>query len=133
MAINNFKNIIVHYKDGTSEEDNVNNIMAKELNDFRGWECWAGVQNITISNTGDVYRAICKVGGKLGNIYDGFEMPEETIMCTKPSCVCAADVQLTKALPKHVDRVRIGHESKHSKDAIDDELDSLLKDYKNEK
>ena len=27
MAINNFKNIIVHYKDGKSEEDNVNNIM----------------------------------------------------------------------------------------------------------
>ena len=60
-------------------------------------------------------------------------MPEDTIMCTKPSCVCAADVQLTKALPKHIDKVRIGHESKHSKQAIDNELDSLLKDYKNEK
>ena len=57
MAINNFKNIIVHYKDGTSEEDNVNNIMAKELNDFRGWECWAGVQNITISNTGVIFKS----------------------------------------------------------------------------
>ena len=33
MAINNFKNIIVHYKDETSEEDNVNNIKVKELND----------------------------------------------------------------------------------------------------
>ncbi len=41
MAINNFKNIIVHYKDGKKEEDNVNNVMAKEQNDFRGWECWA--------------------------------------------------------------------------------------------
>lgn len=108
MAANNFKNIIVHYDDGTSEEDNVNNITARELNDFRGWECWAGVQNITIDNKGDVYRAICKVGGKLGNIYDGFEMPTGTIICDKPACNCAADVQLSKALPEHTHRLRVG-------------------------
>ena len=68
----------------------------------------AGVQNITISNTGDVYRAICKVGGKLGNIYDGFEMPNSTIICNKPRCICSADVQLSKALPEHVHKLRIG-------------------------
>ena len=103
-----FKNIIVHYKDGTSKEDNVNSVMARDENDFRGWKCWAGVQNITISNTGDVFRAICKVGGKLGNIYDGFEMPEETIICNKPRCICAADVQLSKALPNHIHKLRVG-------------------------
>ena len=64
MSANNFKNIIVHMEDGTEREDNVNNITAQELNRFEGWECWAGVQQISISNTGDVYRAICKVGGK---------------------------------------------------------------------
>lgn len=108
MSANNFKNIVVHRDDGTSTEDNVNNITAREENRFLGWECWAGVQNITISNTGDVYRAICKVGGKLGNIYDGFEMPTDTIICTKPDCVCAADVQLSKAHPDHVHRLRVG-------------------------
>jgi len=120
--MNNFKNIIVHYKDGTSEEDNVNNVMARDENDFRGWECWAGVQNITISNTGDVYRAICKVGGKLGNIYDGFEMPLETIICNKPRCICAADVQLSKAQPEHVTKLRVG------KDWMDDVYSSGIKD-----
>ena len=69
----------------------------------------------------------------MGNIYDGFEMPKETIICSKPSCVCAADVQLSKAKPSHVDKLRVGHESKHSNKSIDNELDSLLKDYKDEK
>lgn len=109
--MNNFKNLIKHYDDKPSEEDNANNVMARDENDFRGWECWAGVQNITISNTGDVYRAICKVGGKLGNIYDGFEMPGETIICNKPRCICSADVQLSKALPEYVHKLRIGKES----------------------
>lgn len=108
MSANNFKNIIVHYEDGTSEEDNVNNITAREQNRFEDWECWAGVQQISISNTGDIYRAICKVGGKLGNIYTGFEMPEGTIICNKPDCICAADVQISKAEPEHVRRLRVG-------------------------
>ena len=36
-------------QDGTEREDNVNNITAQELNRFEGWECWAGVQQISLS------------------------------------------------------------------------------------
>lgn len=108
MSTNNFNNIITYYENGTERQDNVNNITALELNRFEGWECWAGVQQISISNTGDVYRAICKVGGKLGNIYTGFEMPQDTIICNKPDCVCAADVQISKALPEYVHLLRVG-------------------------
>ena len=111
MSANNFTNIIVHMEDGTEREDNVNAITAQELNRFEGWECWAGVQQISISNTGDVYRAICKVGGKIGNIYEGtFNMPDSTIICNKPDCICAADVQISKALPEHVNKLRVGKE-----------------------
>ena len=48
--MSNFKNIIVHYKDGTSKEDNANSVMARDENDFRGCpsrglgECTAGAQ-----------------------------------------------------------------------------------------
>ena len=103
----NFNNIITHYDDGTSREDNVNRLLAAEENSFVGWECWAGIQNITINNQGDVYRAICKVGGKLGNIYDGFEMPDDTIICTKKWCNCAADISLSKAHPEHLGKIRV--------------------------
>lgn len=103
-----FKNIIVYYDDGTSEESNVNDLLAAEQNMFKGWECWAGIQNITIDSNGDVWRAICKEGGKIGNIYDGFDMPTETIICDKMKCNCAADIQLSKAHPDHRGRIRVG-------------------------
>jgi len=112
---NNFNNIIVHMDDGTEREDNVNSVTAREQNRFMGWECWAGVQQISIANTGDVYRAICKVGGKLGNIYEGtFEMPTDTIICNKPDCICAADVAISKAHPDYVNKLRVSNAEKNS-------------------
>ena len=103
----NFKNITIHDATGNSEESNVNDLLAEEKNKFKGWLCWAGVQNITILNDGTVVRAICRVGGILGNIYTGFTMPTEPILCTKEKCTCAADIQLSKALPEHIDKLRV--------------------------
>lgn len=105
--VTNWANIIVHYSDGTSEESNVNHLLAAETNKFKGWLCWAGLQNITIDNDGIVWRAICKVGGKLGDIHKGFVVPTEPIICTKESCNCAADIQLSKASKDSIKRLRI--------------------------
>lgn len=105
--MSNFKNIIIYDEEGNSQESNVNDLLAKEKNKFKNWICWAGVQNITIDNQGNVYRAICKVGGKLGNIYEGFEIPQNPIKCTKNDCTCAADIQLSKALPHNIKYLRV--------------------------
>jgi len=106
--VTNWANIIVHKDDGTAEESNVNDLLATETNKFKGWLCWAGVQNITIDNEGIVWRAICKVGGPLGDIVNGFDVPIEPIVCTKDSCNCAADIQLSKAQQDSIHRLRIG-------------------------
>ena len=46
---------------------------------------------------GEVYRATCRVGGSLGNIYAGtFTLPTDPIICTRDNCTCAADIPLTK-------------------------------------
>jgi len=46
---------------------------------------------------GEVYRATCRVGGSLGNIYEGnFENPSDSITCTRNWCTCAADIPITK-------------------------------------
>lgn len=108
--VTNWANIVVHYEDGTSEESNVNDLLANETNKFKGWLCWAGVQNLTIDNNGDVWRAICKVGGKLGDIHNGFIVPTDPIVCTKENCTCAADIQLSKAKQDSIKRLRIGNE-----------------------
>lgn len=112
MSSSSFKNIIVHKFDGvnyTSEESNVNDLLMNENNKFKGWECWAGVQNITIDNKGDVWRAICRQGNKLGNISEDFSFPDvtDTVVCQKSSCNCAADIQLTKKNPLHSGQVRL--------------------------
>jgi len=108
MANTSFININTYYDDGATEDDNTDNILSNELNEFAGWKCWAGVQSIAIRNDGSVYRAVCKEGGPLGNIYEGFSLPEgnEPITCTRLKCTCSADVQLAKAKPGHEYRLR---------------------------
>jgi hypothetical protein len=108
--VTNWANIVVHYDDNTSAESNVNHLLATETNKFKGWLCWAGVQNLTIDNDGNVWRAICRVGGKLGDIHSGFSVPTEPVVCTKEFCNCAADIQLSKAQSNNINKLRIINE-----------------------
>ena len=74
-----------------------NDIIKKHLNQFKGWNCSAGLESLMINWDGEVYRATCRVGGSLGNIYsNNFQIPENNITCTRDWCTCAADIPLTK-------------------------------------
>lgn len=74
-----------------------NDIIKHNRNQFEGWKCNAGIESLMINWDGEVHRATCRVGGSLGNIYNGsFEIPEEPIICTRKFCTCAADIPLTK-------------------------------------
>lgn len=74
-----------------------NDIIKKHQNQFKGWICNAGLESLMINWDGEVHRATCRVGGSLGNIYNGtFVVPSDPIMCTRDWCTCAADIPLTK-------------------------------------
>ena len=74
-----------------------NDIIKKHLNQFKGWTCSAGLESLMINWNGEVHRATCRVGGSLGNIYQGtFHIPLEPVICTRDWCTCAADIPLTK-------------------------------------
>lgn len=74
-----------------------NDVIKLHLNKFKGWECRAGLESLMINWDGTVHRATCRVGGSLGNIYEGsFVIPESPIICTRESCTCSADIPLTK-------------------------------------
>lgn len=74
-----------------------NDIIKHKLNSFEGWTCNAGLESLMINWDGEVHRATCRVGGSLGNIYDGsFKAPNQPITCTRKWCTCAADIPLTK-------------------------------------
>lgn len=74
-----------------------NDIIKKHLNQFKGWTCNAGLESLMINWDGEVHRATCRVGGSLGNIYQGtFVAPSDPVICTRDWCTCAADIPLTK-------------------------------------
>lgn len=74
-----------------------NDIIKEHKNKFEGWSCAAGIESLMINWDGEVHRATCRVGGSLGNIYEGrFELPKEWATCTRKWCTCAADIPLSK-------------------------------------
>ena len=74
-----------------------NDVIKLHLNKFKGWTCNAGIESLMINWDGDVHRATCRVGGSLGNIYEGdFVAPSEPVTCDRNFCTCAADIPLTK-------------------------------------
>jgi MoaA/NifB/PqqE/SkfB family radical SAM enzyme len=74
-----------------------NDVIKLHLNQFKGWTCNAGLESLMINWDGEVYRATCRVGSSLGNIYkDTFSVPLDPIICTRDWCTCAADIPLTK-------------------------------------
>ena len=74
-----------------------NDVIKQHLNQFKGWSCRAGVESLMINWDGEVHRATCRVGGSLGNIYEGnFTVPLTPVICTRDYCTCAADIPLTK-------------------------------------
>lgn len=74
-----------------------NDVIKQHMNQFKGWSCNAGLESLMINWDGEVHRATCRVGGSLGNIYQGtFAAPKDPIICTRNWCTCAADIPLTK-------------------------------------
>jgi MoaA/NifB/PqqE/SkfB family radical SAM enzyme len=80
-----------------SKLSNSNDVSIRKLNRFEGWKCFIGIERLHVYPTGDVYRSTCKVGGKLGNIYDDFEFPKDPVTCTKDRCTCAWAINVSKA------------------------------------
>jgi MoaA/NifB/PqqE/SkfB family radical SAM enzyme len=74
-----------------------NDVIKKHQNQFKGWQCNAGLESLMINWDGEVHRATCRVGGSLGNIYQNtFNEVNDPIICSREWCTCAADIPLTK-------------------------------------
>ncbi len=99
-----FKNVsnYVETPDGIKKiEENVNDILIRKDNQYKGWSCWSGIQGICIKPDGNVYIASCK-NKKLGNVYKDKEIKlnKEPHICTKDWCVCAANLNIRKIKDK---------------------------------
>lgn len=71
-------------------------ILAGE-NRFAGWRCLAGVELLSVSAKGQVFRALCRQGGLIGHIGDaGLRLPGEPVVCAQATCHCATDLMTTR-------------------------------------
>jgi organic radical activating enzyme len=72
-----------------------NDIILKNLNNYNGWNCWAGLHMISIDMWGNIYRSECRQGGPLGNL-ERYKLPTSTITCGANQCSCLSDIYLRK-------------------------------------
>jgi len=95
-----FKNVLnfIETSDGIKKiEENVNDILARKDNKYKGWLCWSGINNIRIWSDGNVYNAACW-NKKIGNIYKDLiiTLEKQPHICEKAWCSCASNIKIKK-------------------------------------
>ena len=83
--------------DGSREVFRPNEFILRGENRWKGWSCEAGIESLRIAGDGAVYRAVCGVGGCIGQIGGKIALPDGAVICTKDSCSCVADILISKA------------------------------------
>lgn len=84
-------------KDGESKISSAHRFISDKTNDWSGWKCYAGVEQLIVDMDGAIYRGWCKVGGSIGNINDDIlNLPNDPIVCYKTMCHCNFDIMSTK-------------------------------------
>jgi len=85
--------------DGTSQISSAHRFISTKTNDWSGWKCYAGVEQLIVDMDGSIYRGWCKEGGAIGKIDDAvINLPSDPIICSKTMCHCNFDIMSTKEL-----------------------------------
>lgn len=87
-------------KDGGSMSMPAHGYISKELNNWKGWECNIGLEQIIVDMDGSIWGGWCKVGKAFGNIKDmDIRFPTKPTICTKNMCHCNFDIMCEKKIP----------------------------------
>jgi len=81
---------------GNKTKTNSAELITRGENNWQGWNCWAGIENIVIDKEGQMFRGWCLQGGTFGNIYEDFTLPKKPIYCQASFCHCGLDIMSTK-------------------------------------
>lgn len=74
-----------------------NDFISSDTNNWLGWECWTGVEQLAVDKDGTIWRGWCRVGGRLGNVHDPeLVLPLTPVVCDKSRCHCNFDIMCTK-------------------------------------
>lgn len=102
------------HMDNSENEITTPEILSTAKNNYTGWYCWAGVEQLVIDSFGEIYRAWCKQG-RIGNINDEvLSFQDEPIICKSNYCHCQLDLAITKSRNSHYE-ISSSNESKNLK------------------
>lgn len=84
---------------GSVRRTDYQTLVLEGLNNFKGWQCEIGREQIIVDAWGKIQRGHCRVGGKIGEITDDvIQWPTQAVKCLSDVCRNAFDIQATKSL-----------------------------------
>lgn len=85
------------YPDGSDQISSAHRFISFKTNDWSGWKCYAGVEQIIVDLSGMIWRGWCRVGDIVGHMLDeDLHVPKEPVVCNKTMCHCNFDIMSTK-------------------------------------
>lgn len=87
----------IEYLDDSKETLSTFDLLINDQVNFIGWDCYAGVESMVITFSGEIYRAWCMQDGTIGSIYDEqITLPITPTRCRTKVCQCGADISSKK-------------------------------------
>ena len=71
-------------------------VLDQELHKFKGYSCTAGIRRLMIEPNGNMKRCTKNVGGSIGNLFTGYTLPDDPIICNYQACPCKLDAIVEK-------------------------------------
>jgi MoaA/NifB/PqqE/SkfB family radical SAM enzyme len=85
------------WSDGREQVSAAHRFISQKINNWNGWKCWAGVEQIIVDMDGRCWRGWCKVGDSFGHIdHENLKIPTDPVLCNKTMCHCNFDIMSTK-------------------------------------
>jgi len=86
-------------------ETNSDDVLNQCLNDFQGWSCFSGTDQIYINFDGRIYNGNC-LAYEIGHVATGIHWPGSAVQCPMINCTSNPDVIVRKAHPDWVSLVQ---------------------------
>lgn len=82
------------YDNGKTILKGTQEILSEDLNRYKGWKCWKGIDLIKIQSSGKYYLASCdlKYSKYYGDIKDKPKFPTKPTICEYDYCFCICDI-----------------------------------------
>ncbi len=88
--------MVREFSDGSYDVRRANAMIVAEQNKWQGMICSAGIESLRINGAGNITRAVCGSGGRIGRLGENFNLPNSPVRCQMQRCACVADILITK-------------------------------------